>query len=81
MQALLSLTECCVGAQVMVVVAVFATLLVSFTCLGSRTPLFRGAVLCLALGNGVVGLLLHWANGQGPDKLPLATHLQRLVGM
>lgn len=66
----------------MVVAALCAMMFLSFPCLGGRrSPLFRGAVLCLALGNGVGGLLLHWANALGPDKLPLATHLQRFVGM
>lgn len=66
----------------MVFAAVCTTMLLSLPCrLGSQSPLFRGAVLCLALGNGVLGLLLHWTNALGPDKLPLATHLQRFVGM
>ena len=68
-------------AQVMLAAALCALWCLSSPHLRWRSPLLRGAVLCLALGNGLVGLLLHCANTLGPDKLPFAANLQRIVGI
>ena len=65
----------------MLAVALCALWCLSSSRLGCRNPLFRGAVLCLALGNGLIGLLLHCANTLGPDKVPFAANLQRFVGI
>ncbi|EIE26678.1 hypothetical protein COCSUDRAFT_32242 [Coccomyxa subellipsoidea C-169] len=48
--------------MVMVIAMLCALLVLSLPRIGSQNPIFRGAVVLLALANGCVGLLLHYAN-------------------
>jgi hypothetical protein len=67
----------------MVIAMLCAMFVLSIPSLGCQTPLFRGVVLLLALANGAVGILLHYANAlpvQGKARLGIAQSFE-LVGI
>lgn len=48
--------------QIMVIAMLSALLVLSLPRFGAQSPIFRSAVLLLAVANGCVGVLLHIAN-------------------
>lgn len=49
--------------------------------LGCQSPIFRGIVAVLALANGGVGLLLHYANALPAQGKGAFGSAQRLIGL
>jgi hypothetical protein len=65
----------------MVIAMLCALLVLSLPWVGSQNPIFRGAVILLALANGCVGLLLHYANALPALEKGRFQNVQGFVGI
>ncbi|CAL8467008.1 g6544 [Coccomyxa elongata] len=68
-------------AMVMVITMLCALLVLCLPRIGSQHPIFRGAVFLLALANGCVGLLLHYANALPALEKGSFANAQGFVGI
>lgn len=73
--------QMCMWVQVMVITMLCALLVLCLPRIGSQHPIFRGAVFLLALANGCVGLLLHYANALPALEKGSFTNAQGFVGI
>ena len=65
--------------QVMVIVMLCAIFALSLPQLASQSARLKSVILLLAVANGFLGILLHFANSLQPEK-SMFTHVHRLLG-